>query len=76
MEQQLVDAKEYLKGMDQDEIMAVLGKPDATQLAKRNQKYYIYYLSNLEKCSNEAKTSKKLSIRFSAVGLAYEIIII
>jgi hypothetical protein len=71
MKAELIEVKSKLKGMNGDEITAILGKPNKTDLAKRNQKYFIYHMA----CTNELKETAILSIRFNATGLAYEVIV-
>ena len=57
------------------EIVEILGKPDESELYKRNQKFYYYYVEPGPRCDNGNKEAKKLVIRFNAVGLAKEILI-
>lgn len=71
MRETLIKVKSELKGLNGDEIIAVLGKPNKTNLADRNQKYFIYYIS----CPTHTSKSSTLSIRFSAIGLSYEVIV-
>lgn len=68
--------KELLKGLNQDELISVLGKPDQNELYKRNQKFFIYNITPTN-CPNEADKSPRqyLSIRFNATGLAKEVVI-
>ncbi|QSE96659.1 hypothetical protein [Fulvivirga lutea] len=68
--------KDLIKGLNQDEIIAVLGKPDQNELYKRNQKFFIYNITPTN-CPNKEDESPRqyLSIRFNATGLAKEIII-
>ena len=78
MSNNLNNIKEQLKGLDLDEIESVLGKPDKIELGRRNQKYFIYAISPSQSCKLSADTieNKELSIRFNAIGLAYEVIIL
>jgi len=64
-----------LRGMSQDEILKVLGRPDFQNLQTRNQKLYIYFVENGEQCQNVQANSKARTvvIRFNAVGYATEI---
>ena len=77
--QQLIDnlmlSKEELKGLNSSQIAAILGKPNITELAARNQKYYIYHVSGADACK-ESTTTSRLSIRFNAVGLSYEVLLL
>ena len=75
MQDQLEKVKNDLKGLNSDEIVSVLGKPNKMKLSTRNQKYFMYTISPIEKCANyQQKNKVQLSIRFNAVGLAYEAI--
>lgn len=66
-----------LKGLNNQEIMRVLGKPDRNELYKRNQKFFIYYISAAEACGDLSSdtSSVYLSIRFNALGLSSEAVI-
>lgn len=70
-------AKEHLKGLSEDEIGRVLGKPDKNELYKRNQKFYIYEIANAGECGTTDDKSDHiyLNIRFNATGLAKEILV-
>ncbi len=72
----LIPHFENIKGLNQDEVIKLLGKPDENELYKRNQKFFIYNISP-HNCENEdSKVPRKyLSIRFNATGLAKEVII-
>lgn len=74
---ELQQAKDNLKGLNEDEIGQVLGKPDKNELYKRNQKFYIYEIANAPECANRANDSTHvyLNIRFNATGLAKEVLI-
>lgn len=77
MKNQLIGIKEQLKALTTDEIISVLGRPDKTRLGERNQRYFIYSISPAEPCENySAAIVNTLSIRFNAVGRAYEVLII
>lgn len=70
-------AKDRLKGLSEDEIVMVLGKPDKNELYKRNQKFYIYEITNAPECGKLSADSVHvyLNIRFNATGLAKEVLI-
>ena len=65
---------EKLKGLSQDDIVKLLGRPDENELYKRNQKFFYYYLTPGKKCANDSVT-QKLSLRFNAMGFAKEVLI-
>jgi hypothetical protein len=64
-----------LRGLSENEILQVLGKPDLQMLSVRNQKYYIYFLEKGEQCQNKFADSKSKTavFRFNAVNLVTEI---
>jgi hypothetical protein len=71
---ELVSQKEKLKGLSQDAIIKMLGRPDRNELYKRNQKFFFYYLTPGEKCGLDT-TAQRLSLRFNAMGFAKEVLI-
>lgn len=75
MQEDLEKAKEQLKGLNQDEIVSVLGRPDENELYKRSQKFFIYYITPKNCDGQEFKQYTYLSIRFNATGLAKEVIV-
>src|SRR5690606_18078746 len=64
--------KEKLLGLDQMQIVQLLGRPDQNELSSRNQKFFYYYLDPAPACGGDT-TAARLSIRFNAVGLAKEV---
>jgi hypothetical protein len=71
----LLQQKTQLLGHDEIEIVSVLGKPDENELYKRNEKFYYYYVQPARQCNSGKPTSRRLVIRFNAVGLAKEILV-
>ncbi|MEQ8925252.1 MAG: hypothetical protein RLO81_05525 [Fulvivirga sp.] len=68
--------KDLIKGLNQDEIISVLGKPDQNELYKRNQKFFIYNITPTNCPENDDVIPRQyLSVRFNATGLAKEIIV-
>lgn len=68
--------KEKLLGLNQMEIVKLLGRPDQNELSKRNEKFFYYYLQPSPDCGPGAdSTASRLVIRFNAVGLAKEALI-
>jgi len=77
MTESLLVQKEKLLSLDELKIIEMLGRPDYNELFKRNQKFYYYFLEpSLRNCGNKGiKSSKKIAIRFNAMGLAKEVTI-
>ena len=71
----LSSQKDKLKGLSEDEILKLLGRPDQNELYKRNQKFYHYYVEASAKCDSTKHNARQLSIRFNAVDLAKEVVI-
>ena len=42
--EQLVLQKNKLKGLSEDNVIKLLGRPDQNELYKRNQKFFYYFL--------------------------------
>ncbi|MCS6974668.1 MAG: hypothetical protein N2044_05170 [Cyclobacteriaceae bacterium] len=68
-----LNQKEKLLGLSENQILKLIGKPDAAELYKRNQKFYYYALSADSTCNSPSGLSKKLSLRFNATGLVKEV---
>ena len=65
-------AQKFLS-LSEQEVIALLGKPDENELYKRNQKFFYYFIQPSASCTNSGTSNpKKLVIRFNAVGLAKE----
>ena len=70
----LVQEKEKLMALSEMQIVKILGRPDQNELYKRNQKFYTYFIHPGPSCTSDSpKISKKLIVRFNAMGLAKEI---
>ena len=69
----LLQQKDKLLGLSENQILKLLGKPDAAELYKRNQKFYYYALSADSTCNGTLAGQQILSLRFNATGLVKEI---
>jgi outer membrane protein assembly factor BamE (lipoprotein component of BamABCDE complex) len=69
----LIEQKDKLKGLSQDDVVKLLGRPDKNELYKRNQKFFHYYISS-EKCKTDT-IIQRLSFRFNAMGFAKEVLL-
>lgn len=67
--------KAELKGLNQNEITAVLGKANRHELYSRNKKAFVYFVSGGPNCENKKENPEKLVIRFDGIGRAKEIIL-
>jgi outer membrane protein assembly factor BamE (lipoprotein component of BamABCDE complex) len=61
-----------LKALDETQISQLFGKPDQTELYRRNQKFYTYFLEPSVKCNPLIEKTKKLVIRFNGTRIAKE----
>ncbi len=71
---ELLSQKEKLLGLTENQILELLGKPDAVELYRRNQKFYYYSLAADSTCSLPARRPQKLSLYFNATGRVKEVI--
>jgi hypothetical protein len=69
----ILEHKSLLLAHNELEVVGVLGKPDENELYKRNEKFYYYYIRPAPECKAGKNISRRLVIRFNAVGLAKEI---
>jgi outer membrane protein assembly factor BamE (lipoprotein component of BamABCDE complex) len=67
------DQKEKLLGLNEKQLVKLLGRPDQNELYKRNQKFYSYYLTPAPECGTAIMPAQILVIRFNAMGLANEV---
>jgi outer membrane protein assembly factor BamE (lipoprotein component of BamABCDE complex) len=72
--EELTRQKDKLKGLSQDDIVELLGRPDQNELYKRNQKFFYYYLTPSKACGGDS-TAHRLSLRFNAMGFAKEVLV-
>jgi hypothetical protein len=71
----LFSQKDKLKGLSEDDILKLIGRPDQNELYKRSQKFYHYFVGVSAKCDPAKQNAKQLSIRFNAMNLAKEVVI-
>lgn len=76
MAEQIILQKDKLRGKSQTEIRRILGKADQFELYERTQKFFHYYLTPGKNCNEADSIAKYLSIRFSPLDQASEIIIL
>ena len=69
----LVPQLDKLKALDESQLAGLLGKPDQTELYRRNEKFYTYFLEPSVKCDSSNKGAKKLVIRFNGVRVSKEV---
>jgi hypothetical protein len=70
----LQQQREKLKGLSENELVALMGKPDLNDLSKRHEKFYYFYIDPSPACGGDS-TAMRLIIRFNAVGLSREVAI-
>ena len=69
----IIDAKDKLLGEKESWVIRALGKPDRSDLYKRNQKFLIYYLEPGPDCPDQVSNPGMLIIRFNATGYCNEV---
>lgn len=70
----LLKVKPKLLGLYQKSIIKALGQPEGEELYERSQTYYFYAIDPSEKCDTpELSDPRRLSIRFTALGIANEV---
>jgi hypothetical protein len=70
----VINQKDKLLSLSETDIVRLLGKPDETELYKRNEKFYKYFFSNGPGCSKSGER-KSITLRFNAVGLSKEAVV-
>jgi hypothetical protein len=73
MVQSILSQRDKLLGLDELEIVAVLGKPDQHEIYKRSEKFHYFNVTPSKECADTVVSVRRLVIRFNAMGLAKEI---
>lgn len=69
----IIDQKNKLKGLSQNEVIKLLGTADQHELYERSQKFFIYHLEPSKKCDNYAAGYyKAFYIRFNSLDQAVD----
>jgi len=72
----LLDHQDELLGLNNRQIIKLLGNPERNELYRRNQKFFIYRISPSPACRVDyVGDSLFMFIRFNAVGLSQEVFI-
>ncbi len=72
----LTNSLDMIKGLSENEVLALLGSPDMNELFTRNQKFYIYHITPSLECGVTGQEKQLfLEIRFSATNMAREVMI-
>lgn len=72
----LIAQREKLVTLSENEVISLLGRPDARDLYVRNQKFLIYLLEPNQRCNAPEQVpvqAKALHIRLNALGKANEL---
>jgi outer membrane protein assembly factor BamE (lipoprotein component of BamABCDE complex) len=69
--------KDKIKGLGQNQIMRLLGRPDYQELYNRNQRFYVYFYEKGEQCQGKPNLvmGKNIQIRFSALDAVTEVLL-
>ena len=74
MLESLYEIQDQLRGLKHDEIIRLLGQPDATELYERGQRFYRYHISPSSKCAVQSESQvDQLEVRFNALGYVSEV---
>ncbi len=73
MKEVFISQKEKIKGLDEPQILRLLGKPDKQELYIRSQKFFVYYIEPGEPCQTDDTTPLTLTVRFNALGYTNEV---
>ncbi|GAA4841621.1 hypothetical protein [Algivirga pacifica] len=67
--------RERILGVRKDQVLQLLGRPDKTDLAKRNTSYFIYYVSEGKQCEGSDKNEEGdyYRFKFSPLEIVMEI---
>lgn len=66
---QLLSESQPLRGMDDDEVIELLGKPEGSNWETRGKKTFYYYTGTGSQCdSNMLIPGPKLEVEFNALG--------
>lgn len=65
--------QDKIKGLHENELRALLGKPDKQELYVRSQKFFVYYLEPGPLCEGGRESPLTLTIRFNSIGLTNEV---
>ena len=67
------EQQDEIKGLRENELKELLGKPDKQELYVRSQKFFVYYLEPGPLCENAKDLPLTLTVRFNALGLTNEV---
>ena len=73
---QLEENLQVIEEMTEYEILGTLGQPDASELLRRSQKEFNYFLEPGPECESPSTSPRMLWIRFGAIGNVSEALII
>jgi hypothetical protein len=72
----LINRKDKLTGLGQNEITELLGNADRHELYSRNKKAFVYFINGGPNCENQIGNQvSKLVIRFDGIGRAKEFVL-
>ena len=66
--------RKELKLIEEPELKKILGSPNSVEIMQRQQRYYVYWIQNPEKCADSNMTYKEVRIRVSALGKVTEVL--
>lgn len=71
----VMSQKDRLMGLEQKQLIELLGKPDKYELYKRSQYFFVYSVDPGSSCAdfNKGRTAN-ITIRFNALGKVNEVV--
>ena len=74
MKEKIFNVKDEFRGLSQEQVRQLLGKPDRQELASRGQKSFVYYIAPSSECKqNNSKAPLTMFVRFSALNAVTEV---
>jgi hypothetical protein len=70
----LKEQRDKLKGLSEQDLVTLLGRPDANDLSEHHEKFYYYFIEPGPGCPGVDSAGLSLIIRFNATGVSKEIV--
>lgn len=71
----VMSQKDKLLGLEQKQLIEMLGRPDKYELYKRSQYFFVYSVDPASSCADfNSKHTANITIRFNALGKVNEVV--